>query len=85
MNEDFNHTCPIPFSDYPQVLLAHGGGCRLMADLIAKIFLPAFANPLLAAQHDGALIDWPHRGRLAFPPTLMSYNRYFSPAATSES
>ena len=66
MNEDFNHTCPIPFSDYPQVLLAHGGGGRLMADLIAKIFLPAFANPLLAAQHDGALIDWPHRGRLAF-------------------
>ena len=66
MKTDFNPTCPIPLNDYPQVLLAHGGGGRLMADLIEKVFLPAFANPLLAPQHDGALISWPNTGRLAF-------------------
>jgi len=66
MNTDFNPTCPIPLSDYPQVLLAHGGGGRLMADLIEKVFLPAFANPLLSTQHDGALISWANTGRLAF-------------------
>jgi hydrogenase expression/formation protein HypE len=47
------------------VLLAHGGGGRLTDQLIAKIFRPAFANPFLAEQHDGALINLNGR-RLAF-------------------
>ena len=47
--------CPIPISDYPNVLLAHGGGGRLTNQLIARMFLPAFDNPALQAQHDGAV------------------------------
>ena len=57
MRTDFASNCPIPLNDYPKVLLAHGGGGRLMAQLIESFFLPAFDNPLLAQRHDGALID----------------------------
>ena len=57
--------CPLPLSDYPQVLMAHGGGGRLMNQLIEQVFLSAFANPRLAARHDGAIIE-PGGGRLAF-------------------
>jgi hydrogenase expression/formation protein HypE len=65
MTDDPIASCPIPLNDYPQVLLAHGGGGRLMDQLIAKMFAPAFANPLLAQRHDGALIDLNGR-RMAF-------------------
>ena len=57
--------CPIPFSEYPKVLLAHGGGGRLTQQLLDKIFLPSFDNPLLGTRHDGALLDVDGR-RLAF-------------------
>ena len=62
---DFTLQCPIPIADYPQVLLAHGGGGRLMNQLIERIFLTAFANPLLEARHDGAVFSLSARaGRL---------------------
>lgn len=47
--------CPIPISDYPEIALAHGGGGTLTRQLIEQIFLPAFANPMLEARHDGAV------------------------------
>ena len=57
--------CPVPISDYPTVQLAHGGGGRLTQQLIERLFVPSFANPLLAALHDGAVL--PVGGeRLAF-------------------
>lgn len=57
--------CPLPYSRYSHVLLAHGGGGRLMQQLLEEVFLPAFDNPALAERHDGARLDWPG-GRLAF-------------------
>jgi hydrogenase expression/formation protein HypE len=62
---EFTVSCPIPFADYPSVLMAHGGGGRLTGQLIEKLFLPAFANPFLAQQHDGALLQL-NGARLAF-------------------
>ena len=58
-------SCPVPMSDYPQVLLAHGGGGRLTQSLIERLFLPAFRNAALEERHDGAVL--PVGGaRLAF-------------------
>jgi hydrogenase expression/formation protein HypE len=57
-------TCPIPISDYPHVLLAHGGGGRLTQMLIERLFATAFANDALAPLHDGAVIPVA-AGRLA--------------------
>jgi hydrogenase expression/formation protein HypE len=65
MNSEFTASCPLPMSDHPAVLLAHGGGGRLMNQLIEKLFLPAFGNPLLDQRHDGAVIEVGGR-RLAF-------------------
>jgi hydrogenase expression/formation protein HypE len=48
-------SCPIPTSEYPHILLAHGGGGRLSHALIEKLFVPSFDNPLLDARHDGAV------------------------------
>lgn len=49
-------SCPIPFTDYPAVLLAHGGGGKLSHQLIEKIYLPQFRNDYLGALHDGAVV-----------------------------
>jgi hydrogenase expression/formation protein HypE len=57
--------CPIPIEQYPNVLLAHGGGGKLTNQLIEKMFLPAFGNPMLGARHDGATFSLPS-GKLAF-------------------
>ena len=54
---DFTLSCPISISDYPKVLLAHGGGGKLMHGLIEKMFVPTFQNPLLGGRHDGATFD----------------------------
>jgi len=59
-------TCPVPLSHRTEVTVGHGGGGRLTQDLIDRVFRPAFANPALEAQHDGALLKFPGGGRLAF-------------------
>jgi hydrogenase expression/formation protein HypE len=56
-NRDFTPVCPIPIQQYPHVLLAHGGGGRLMHQLIGKMFLAAFRNPLLEMQHDSTVVE----------------------------
>ena len=61
--QDFTLTCPIPISDYPHVLLAHGGG-RLMQQLIGQMFTSAFSNPHLDSAHDGAVFKV-NNGRIA--------------------
>jgi hydrogenase expression/formation protein HypE len=57
--------CPIPIEQYPRILLAHGGGGKLMHSLIEKMFLPAFGGTHLETRHDGAVLDLPKQ-RLAF-------------------
>lgn len=48
--------CPTPLGAGGQVLLGHGSGGRLSADLIRDIFLPAFDNPVLARMDDQAVM-----------------------------
>ncbi len=54
---NFALSCPIPIQNYPNVLLAHGGGGKLMHQLIGKLFVPAFRNSLLDAQHDASVFE----------------------------
>ena len=61
----FNPVCPIPISEYPQIMLAHGGGGKLMHELIERFFVPAFDNTLLGERHDGAVFNIAN-ARLAF-------------------
>jgi len=57
--------CPIPVSDYPSIVMAHGGGGRLTQMLIEKMFVPTFSNPTLEALNDGAILET-NGVRLAF-------------------
>ena len=54
---DFNLSCPIPLEQYPNVLLAHGGGGRLMHQLINRLFAPIFQS--LDIQHDSTVLNLP--------------------------
>lgn len=51
--------CPLPFSEYERVLLGHGSGGRLTAELIQKLFVPGFDNPVLSALEDQATLTLP--------------------------
>jgi len=62
---EFAPSCPFPIQNYPQVLMAHGGGGKLMHQLIGKMFAPAFRNPLSESQHDSSVFQVGSQ-RLAF-------------------
>jgi hydrogenase expression/formation protein HypE len=55
--KEFTLQCPLPISDYPTVTLAHGGGGKLMHQLLEKMILPAFDSPLADSRHDGAVFE----------------------------
>ena len=60
----FNPACPLPISQYPHVLMAHGGGGKLMHQLLENFFGKAFGNPILDTRHDSAQFTLPP-GRVA--------------------
>jgi hydrogenase expression/formation protein HypE len=63
--------CPLPLRDYPHIVMGHGGGGRLSADLIEHLVLPSLQghDPSLQGQDASALADStvlpPITGRLA--------------------
>lgn len=61
---EFQLECPTPPSGADRILLAHGGGGRLMRRLIQRVFYERFDNPHLRQEHDGAVLPWTG-GRLA--------------------
>ncbi len=64
-NQSFEPSCPLPISAKNTVQLAHGGGGRLMQELIQDVFVRAFHNSMLESLHDGA--TWQvEKGTLAF-------------------
>src|SRR5579883_595070 len=54
--EIFSQSGPDPIHPQATILLAHGGGGKLMHRLIEQLFVPAFANPMLNIRHDAALL-----------------------------
>lgn len=61
------------------ITLAHGGGGQASGELMKNVFLPAFKNPLLETLSDGALIDPPKRGKLAFSTDTFVIDPIFFP------
>ncbi len=50
-------TCPLPLRDHPNIVMGHGGGGKLSAELVEHIFLPAFRNETLERLGDAAIIS----------------------------
>ncbi|MCK5189081.1 MAG: hydrogenase expression/formation protein HypE [Methylococcales bacterium] len=48
--------CPLPLQ-YEQIVMAHGGGGRMMQQLIDSIIQPTFSNDILDQKHDSAVVD----------------------------
>lgn len=70
--------CPLPISDYPTVLLAHGGGGRLSHMLVEQMFISTFANPTLDTLHDGAMFQV-EGGRMAMTTDSFVVHPIFFP------
>src|ERR1700676_655219 len=49
-------TCPLPHSRYEHILLGLGSGGQLTAELIQRLFVPAFDNAVLSALEDQATL-----------------------------
>jgi hydrogenase expression/formation protein HypE len=71
-------SCPVPVASVDRVLLAHGGGGRLMHRLIEDVFISAFGNPLGEARHDAAVAEI-NGARLAFTTDSYVVNPLFFP------
>ncbi|MDX2215636.1 MAG: hydrogenase expression/formation protein HypE [Oculatellaceae cyanobacterium bins.114] len=56
INKEITLSCPIPIQQYPTVLMAHGGGGKLMHQLIEKMFVSTFNNSTLNVRQDAAAI-----------------------------
>jgi hydrogenase expression/formation protein HypE len=56
-----NWSCPLPLRDQPNIIMGHGGGGRLSAELVEHLFLPAFAGTanadVLAQLGDAAVLS----------------------------
>jgi len=61
---DLTLSCPLPLQ-YQQIVMAHGGGGRLMQQLFTQLIQPTFSNPYLNQQHDSAVFSIGEQ-RLAF-------------------
>ncbi|MEO8218547.1 MAG: hydrogenase expression/formation protein HypE, partial [Acidobacteriota bacterium] len=50
-------SCPTPVRGRNQIVLGHGSGGKLSAELIETMFLPAFNNEVLARMDDQAVLE----------------------------
>lgn len=74
-------TCPLPLRDQPNILIGHGGGGKLSAELIEHLFYPAFANEVLAAGGDSAVLALAGQ-RLAFTTDSFVVRPLFFPGGS---
>jgi hydrogenase expression/formation protein HypE len=58
-------SCPLPVLDHREIILGHGSGGMLSAQLVERLFLPAFGNPILDLLDDQAVFEF-GGARLAF-------------------
>ncbi len=49
--------CPLPLAHHERIVLGHGSGGRLTADLVERLFKPLLDNPILREGDDSAVID----------------------------
>jgi hydrogenase expression/formation protein HypE len=70
--------CPIPITNYNEIILAHGSGGKLSHQLMEKMVLPQFRNELLEPLHDGAIFSIGGQ-RIAFSTDSYVVNPIFFP------
>ncbi len=71
-------SCPAPLRAKDTVLLGHGSGGKLSAELIRSVFLPALGNPILSRLDDQAIVTV-NGQRLAFTTDTFVVKPLFFP------
>ncbi|MFF3558163.1 hydrogenase expression/formation protein HypE [Streptomyces tsukubensis] len=51
-----NWSCPLPLRDHPRVVMGHGGGGVMSAELVENLFLPAFGGAPDTGLGDSAVL-----------------------------
>lgn len=74
-------TCPMPLRDQPRVVMGHGGGGAMSAELVEHIFAPAFGGPVLAQLSDSAAVEL-GGARLAFSTDSFVVRPLFFPGGS---
>src|ERR1700728_3756325 len=49
--------CPLPIFEHPQIVLGHGSGGKLSAELIEKVFVSRYRNSTLEKRDDEAVLE----------------------------
>lgn len=70
--------CPLPITQQDQIVLGHGSGGKLSAQLIERLFIPAFSNPVLDRLDDQAVLEI-GSSRLAFTTDAFVVTPLFFP------
>ncbi len=73
--------CPAPLRDTPTVVMGHGGGGAMSAELIEQLFLPAFGEAAQAELGDSAVLP-ASPGRLAFSTDSFVVKPMFFPGGS---
>jgi hydrogenase expression/formation protein HypE len=68
----------MPLRDHPNIVLGHGGGGKLSAELVEHLFLPALKNEILNNLGDSAVLHL-NGGRLAFSTDSFVVHPLFFP------
>ncbi|GFH34586.1 hydrogenase expression/formation protein HypE [Streptomyces pacificus] len=74
-------TCPLPLRDQPRVVMGHGGGGALSAELVRDVFAPAYGGPALSAMGDSATVEL-GGARLAFSTDSFVVRPLFFPGGS---
>ncbi|MFE0515063.1 hydrogenase expression/formation protein HypE [Streptomyces sp. NPDC058964] len=74
-------TCPAPLRDQPRIVMGHGGGGTLSAELVQHVFAPAFGGDVLAQLGDAAALSLGGL-RLAFSTDSFVVRPLFFPGGT---
>lgn len=73
--------CPAPLRDSPTIVMGHGGGGAMSAELIEHLFLPAYGDAADAELGDSAVVSF-GGGRLAFSTDSFVVKPMFFPGGT---
>ena len=60
-----NAVCPLPLQHIDRIVMGHGSGGKMSHDLITRLFLPLFDNPILRAGNDSGVFELSNGLRLA--------------------
>lgn len=74
-------TCPVPLRDSPNVVMGHGGGGAMSAELVEHLFLPSFGDAARAELGDSAVLP-DAGGRLALSTDSFVVRPLFFPGGT---